>query len=45
MTVTAPSGFAVTLTAPKASVSALSTTTIAGLPALACPASFRQTVP
>ena len=34
MTVTAPSGSEVTLTAPKASVSALSTTTIAGLPAL-----------
>ena len=34
MTVTGPSGSEVTLTAPKASVSALSTTTIAGLPAL-----------
>ena len=34
MTVTAPSGSEVTLTAPKASVSALATTTIAGLPAL-----------
>src|SRR5271165_3906503 len=34
MTVTAPSGSSVTLTAPKASISALSATTIAGLPAL-----------
>ncbi len=34
MTVTAPSGSQVTLTAPKASISSLATTAIAGLPAL-----------